>query len=96
MNLQPLGDRIIVSRDDEETVTEGGIVIPDTASKDKPMMGTVLAVGPGALLDSGERRAVSVKKSDKVLFGKYAGSEVEYNGEHYLVLREDDVMAIVQ
>ncbi|MHA7841625.1 MAG: co-chaperone GroES [Gammaproteobacteria bacterium] len=96
MNLQPLGDRIIVSRDDEETVTEGGIVIPDTASKDKPMMGKVLAVGPGALMDSGERRAMGVSKGDKVLFGKYAGSEVEYSGEHYLVLREDDVMAIVQ
>lgn len=96
MNLQPLGDRVIVARNDEEKVTEGGIVIPDTASKDKPMMGKVLAVGPGALTDKGERRAVGVKQGDKILFGKYAGSEVEYNGEHYLVLREDDIMAIVK
>lgn len=95
MNLRPLHDRVIVRRLEEETTSAGGIVIPDNA-KEKPSRGEVLAVGNGKQLDSGEVRAVDVKVGDKVLFGKYAGTEVKADGEELLVLREDDIMAVIE
>ncbi len=93
MALVPLGDRIVVRplEDDEET-TGGGIIIPDTA-KEKPQEGEIVAVGPGKLLDSGERQAPSVAVGDKVLYGKYAGTEIKYGGEDLLIVREDDILA---
>jgi chaperonin GroES len=93
MALVPLGDRIVVrplEKDNETTV--GGIIIPDTA-KEKPQEGEVIAVGSGKLLDSGERLAPSVVKGDKVLYGKYSGTEVKYGGEELLIIREDDILA---
>jgi chaperonin GroES len=96
MKLRPLGDRLIVSRAEEETKTAGGIVIPDSASKEKPIRGKVIAVGPGKTLDNGTVRAVDVKVGDEVLFGKYAGTEVKVDGAELVVMREDDVMAVVQ
>ena len=94
MSIRPLRDRIVVRRQDERK-TAGGIVIPDTASE-KPMMGIVVAVGPGKALDNGSILEPSVKVNDKVLFGKYAGTEVELKGEQLVVMREDDIMAIVE
>lgn len=93
--LRPLQDRVIVERLADEEVTSGGIVIPPTA-KEKPMQGIVLAVGPGKLLDNGDTRAVSVKVGDKVLFGKYAGTEVKIDDVDLVVMREDDIIAVVQ
>jgi chaperonin GroES len=95
MKLRPLGDRIIVSRAEEETKTAGGIVIPDSASKEKPIRGKVISVGPGKTLDNGTVRAIDVKVGDEILFGKYAGTEVKIDGEELVVMREDDVMAVV-
>jgi len=94
MNLKPLHDRIIVKRLEGETMTKGGIIIPDTA-KEKPVEGEVIAVGPGKLLDSGERSKMDVKKGDRVLFSRYGGTEVKIDGEEHLILREEDVLAIV-
>jgi chaperonin GroES len=93
MALTPLGDRILITRleDDEET-TSGGIIIPDTA-KEKPQEGEVIAVGKGRLLDNGDRQAIDVAAGDKILFGKYSGTEVKYDGLEYLILREDDILA---
>jgi len=95
MNLKPLHDRIIVKRLESETVTKGGIIIPDTA-KEKPIQGEVVAVGPGKLLDNGERSKMEVKKGDRVLFSRYGGTEVKIDGEEHLILREEDVLAIVE
>jgi chaperonin GroES len=95
MKLKPLGDRVIVKRVKEEEKTKGGIIIPDTA-KEKPIEGEVIAVGEGKLLDSGEKIPLEVKKGDRVLFGKYAGTEVKIDGEEHLIMREDDVIAIVE
>ena len=92
--LVPLGDRVIVERAEEEQKSKGGIVIPDTA-KEKPARGIVVAVGPGKRLESGEIQALSIKVGDKVLFGKYAGTEVKLGDEEYIVMREEDVMAII-
>jgi len=92
-NIRPLRDRIVVSRQ-EERKSAGGIVIPDTASE-KPIIGKVVAVGPGKTLDNGSVLEPSVKVNDKVLFGKYAGTEVELEGEKLVVMREDDVMGII-
>jgi chaperonin GroES len=93
MALVPLGDRIVVKPlEDEEETTGGGIIIPDTA-KEKPQEGEIVAVGPGKLLDSGERQAPSVAVGDKVLYGKYAGTEIKYGGEDLLIVREDDILA---
>jgi chaperonin GroES len=93
MALVPLGDRIVVKPlEDEEEKTGGGIIIPDTA-KEKPQEGEIVAVGPGKLLDSGERQAPSVAVGDKVLYGKYAGTEIKYGGEDLLIVREDDILA---
>ena len=95
MNLRPLHDRVIVKRVDEETKSPGGIVIPDTAAE-KPSRGEVLAVGEGKILDNGDVRPLTLKKGDTVLFGKYSGTEVKIEGEEVLVMREDDVMAILE
>ena len=95
MAIRPLHDRILVKRVKEEETTKGGIIIPDTA-KEKPIEAKVVAVGTGRLLDSGEVRALAVKKGDLVLFGKYGGTEVKIDGEEHLILREDDVLGIIE
>jgi chaperonin GroES len=95
MNIRPLHDRLVVKRWEEEKTSPGGIVIPDTATE-KPIKGEVVAVGSGKVLDNGQVRALGVKAGDRVLFGKYAGTEVKVDGTDYLVLREDDVMAVIE
>ncbi len=95
MNIRPLHDRVVVRRLEEERTTAGGIVIPDTAAE-KPIQGEVLAVGNGKVLDNGESRPVDVKVGDRVLFGKYSGTEVKLDGETLLVMREDDIMGVVE
>lgn len=95
MNMKPLGERVIIKVLESEEKTKSGIVLPDTA-KEKPQMGKVLAVGNGKLLDNGQRVAMDVKEGDKVLFAKYAGTEVKLDGEEYMVLKETDILAIVQ
>jgi len=94
MNIRPLHDRLIVKREAEERKSPGGIVIPDTATE-KPVFGKVIAVGNGKLLDNGENRPLDVKVGDKILFGKYSGTEVKMHGEELVVMREEDVMAVV-
>ena len=94
MKLKPLHDRVLIRRVDEEARSAGGIVIPDNA-KEKPQRGEVLATGPGEPLDTGQVRALSVKAGDSVLFGKYSGSEVTLDGEDLVVLRESDILAII-
>jgi chaperonin GroES len=94
MKLRPLQDRILVQRVEEETTTKGGIIIPDTA-KEKPAEGKVTAVGNGKLSEDGKRIALEVKKGDRILFGKYSGTEVKISGEEYLIMREDDVLGII-
>lgn len=95
MNVRPLHDRILVQRlEDKEEKSGGGIIIPDTA-KEKPQRGKVTAVGNGKTLDDGTRVALEVKKGDQVLFGKYAGTEVKIEGTEYLILREDDILAVI-
>lgn len=93
-NIIPLHDRLVVKQNEPETTTKGGIVIPDTADKDKPVRGKVLAVGPGKYVD-GKVQPLQVKIGDEVLFGKYAGTTVKLDGTEYLVMREEDVMGIV-
>ncbi|GAB6162023.1 co-chaperone GroES [Desulfothermus naphthae] len=95
MKLKPLHDRVLVKRLEEEEKTKGGIIIPDTA-KEKPIKGEVIAVGPGRLTDDGKRIEMSVKVGDKVMFSKYAGTEVKIEGEEYLIMREDDIVAIIE
>lgn len=95
MKMRPLHDRVVVKRVEEEQKTEGGIVIPDTA-QEKPIRGEVVAVGSGKPLDNGEVRSLDVKQGDKVLFGKFAGTEVKVDGEEVLVMREDDIMAVFE
>ena len=95
LELAPLDDRVVVKRLEEEERTPGGIVLPDTA-KEKPQKGEVVAVGPGRLLDSGERCQPAVKVGDVVLFGKYSGTEVKIQGEEYLIMRESDILARVE
>lgn len=95
MKLKPLGDRLIVQPIEQEEVTASGIVLPETA-KEKPMQGKVLAVGPGARKDDGSRAAVDVEEGDTVLYAKYAGTEVKLGDDKYLILRETDVLAIVE
>ena len=95
MKIRPLHDRVIIKRIEEEETTKGGIIIPDTA-KEKPSEGKVVAVGNGKTLDNGEVKALEVKKGDKVLFGKYAGTEIKIDGEEHLIMREDDIIAIVE
>jgi chaperonin GroES len=95
MNIRPLHDRVVIRRTEEERTSPGGIVIPDSAAE-KPIKGEVVAVGKGKVLDSGEVRALDLKTGDKVLFGKYSGTEVKVDGEELLVMREDDVMAVIE
>lgn len=94
--IRPLHDRVIVKRAEEETKTKGGIFIPDTASKEKPVQGKIVAVGKGKLLDTGETRPLDVKVGDTILFGKYAGTEVKMDEEELLVMREEDIMGVVE
>jgi len=95
MKLRPLQDRILVQRVEEETTTRGGIIIPDTA-KEKPIEGKVIAVGKGKTGDDGKRIALETKKDDRILFSKYGGTEVKIDGEEYLIMREDDVLGIIE
>ena len=95
MKIKPLNDRILVVRISEEEETSGGIIIPDTA-KEKPQEGKVIAVGPGKLDENGKRIPMDVKKDDSVLFGKYAGNEIQIEGVEHLIMREDDVLAIFE
>jgi chaperonin GroES len=95
MAIRPLHDRILVKRVKEEETTKGGIIIPDTA-KEKPIEAKVVAVGTGRILDSGEIRPLAVKKGDLVLFGKYGGTEVKIDGVEHLILREDDILGIIE
>ena len=95
MKVKPLHDRVIVRRVEEEEKTKGGIIIPDTA-KEKPQEGKVVAVGAGKVNDKGERIALDVKAGDRVLFGKYSGNEITIDGEENLIMREDDIIAIVE
>jgi len=95
MNIRPLHDRVIVKRVEEEKTSPGGIVIPDSATE-KPIQGEVIAVGKGKLLDSGEFSKLDLKKGDRVLFGKYSGTEVKVGSDEYLVMREDDIMGVIE
>jgi chaperonin GroES len=95
MNIRPLNDRVIVKRLEEERTSPGGIVIPDAAAE-KPIRGEVLAVGNGKVLDNGQVRPLAVKAGDKVLFGKYAGTEIKIDGQEILVMREDDIIAVLE
>tara|TARA_R110002111_G_scaffold230441_1_gene291713 strand:+ start:196 stop:486 length:291 start_codon:yes stop_codon:yes gene_type:complete len=94
MNIRPLHDRVVVKRVEEDTTSAGGIVIPDSATE-KPAKGEIVAVGNGKILESGEVRALDLKVGDSVLFGKYSGTEVKVDDEELLVMREDDIMAII-
>ena len=94
MNVKPLADRILVRRIEEQETKRGGIIIPDTA-KEKPQEGEVVAVGPGRMTEEGKRITMDVKKGDKILIGKYSGTEVKIEGDEFVILREDDVLAIV-
>ena len=95
MNIRPLQDRIIMKRIPEEERTKGGIIIPDNA-KEKPLEGRVIAVGNGKVLENGEVRPLGIKPGDRVLFTKYSGNEVKIDGEEHLILREDDVLAVIE
>ena len=95
MNLRPLQDRIIVKRVEEETVTAGGIFIPETA-KEKPMQGVIIAVGKGKVGEDGKVRPLDVKAGDKVLFGKYAGTEIKLDGQDFMIMREDDILGVLE
>ena len=95
MKVRPLHDRVIVKRTDEEETTKGGIIIPDTA-KEKPMEGKITAVGNGKILENGQTQPLDVKVGDRILFGKYAGTDIKIEGEEHLILREDDIIAVVE
>ena len=95
LKIQPLGDRVVVKPLSREAVTKSGIVLPDTA-KEKPQEGEILAIGPGKVLDNGKRTTLEVQVGQKVLFAKYAGTEVKMDNEEYLILRESDIMGIVE
>jgi chaperonin GroES len=95
MAVKPLDDRVLIQQSEAEEKTAGGIVLPDSA-KEKPQMGKVVAVGPGKLLDSGERGTMSLKKGDEVYYGKYVGTEIKIDGENYVIIRESDVLAVVE
>ena len=95
MNIRPLQDRVVIRRMEEERTSSGGIVLPDSATE-KPVQGEVIAVGNGKVLDNGESRPLDVKVGDRVLFGKYSGTEVKINDEDLLVMREDDIMGVIE
>ena len=94
MKVKPLQDRVLVKRVEEENKTKGGIIIPDSA-KEKPQEGQVVAVGPGKITDNGQRVAPEVKAGDRILFGKYSGTDIKIEGEEHLILREDDILAVI-
>jgi chaperonin GroES len=96
MNIRPLQDRLIVECIEEETTTAGGIIIPDSASKEKPQEGVIIAVGKGKVTAEGKVLPLDVKEGDRVLFGKYAGSEIKVEGKAYLMMREDDILGVVE
>jgi chaperonin GroES len=95
MKIRPLQDRILVKRLEEEETTKGGIIIPDSA-KEKPSEGLVISVGKGKVLDDGTQRGLDVKKKDRILFSKYAGTDIKVEGEEYLIMREDDVLCVIE
>jgi chaperonin GroES len=95
MKIRPLHDRVIIKRVEEETMSKGGIIIPDTA-KEKPAQGEVVAVGTGKVLENGTKIEMNVKAGDKILFSKYAGTEVKVEGEEYLIMREDDILGVIE
>jgi chaperonin GroES len=95
MKIRPLHDRVIVQRLEEEEKTKGGIIIPDTA-KEKPQEGKVIAVGPGKILENGTKTALDVKVGDKILFGKYSGTEIKIEGEEFLMMREEDILGVIE
>lgn len=95
MKIRPLQDRIIVKRQEEEEKSKGGIIIPDSA-RERPVEGKVVAVGSGKILETGKKQPLDVKVGDKILFGKYAGTEVKIEGEEHLILREDDILGIIE
>jgi len=95
MKVKPLNDRVLVKRIEEVQVTKGGIVIPDSA-KEKPIEGLIMAVGPGKMSEQGQRMVLQLKEGDKVLFGKYAGTEIKMEGEEFLMMREEDILAILE
>ncbi len=94
MKVKPLHDRVIVKRVEEEEKTKGGIIIPDTA-KEKPVEGKIMAVGDGKIQEDGKKTPLEVKEGDRVLFGKYAGTEIQIDGEEHLIMKEDDIIAII-
>ena len=94
MKVKPLNDRVLVKRIEEVQITKGGILIPDTA-KEKPIEGKVIAVGPGKMSDAGNRMPLQLKEGDRVLFGKYAGTEIKMEDEEYLMMREEDILAVI-
>jgi len=95
MKLKPLDDRVVVKQSQAEEKTPGGIVLPETA-KEKPQIGKIIAIGTGKLLDSGKRAEMAIKKNDEVIYGKYAGNEIEIDGEKYVILRESDILGIIE
>jgi len=95
MKIRPLGDRILVKREEPSETVKGGIIIPDSA-KEKPQEGKVVAVGPGKLDDNGKRVPMEVKKGNRILMGKYAGTEVKIDGDEHIIMREDDVLAVIE
>jgi len=95
VKIRPLGDRVLIKTEETKETMKGGIIIPDSA-KEKPQEGTVMAAGPGKILEDGKIRPMSVKKGDKVIYSKYAGSEVKLDGEEFLLMREDDILGIVE
>jgi chaperonin GroES len=95
MKLRPLDDRVVVKQSEAEEKTSGGIILPDTA-KEKPQIGKIVATGPGKMLDSGKRNKMSVKKGDEVIYGKYIGNDVEIDGEKYVILREGDILGVIE
>ena len=95
MKLRPLDDRVVIKQSEAEEKTSGGIYLPDTA-KEKPQIGKIIAAGPGKMLDNGKRNKMSVKKNDEVIYAKYLGNEIEIDGEKYVILRESDILGIVE
>jgi chaperonin GroES len=95
MKLRPLDDRVVIKQSDAEEKTIGGIILPDTA-KEKPQIGKIIAIGQGKLLENGKRGKMSVKKNDEVIYGKYMGSEIEIDREKYVILRENDILGIIE
>jgi len=95
MKLRPLDDKIVIKQSDAEEKTTGGIILPETA-KEKPQIGKVIAAGPGKILDNGKRNKMSVKKNDEVIYAKYIGNEIEVDGEKYVILRESNILGIVE